>query len=137
MLKKILFLCTGNSCRSQMAEGFGKMYGKGMEIISAGIEAHGLNPRAVQVMQEAGVDISQQTSDVLTPTMLTDVDLVVTLCGDAKDNCPILPAGSAHRHWGLEDPARSTGSEEEMMNKFRHVRNQIEQLVKELMQVQQ
>ncbi|MBC9785211.1 arsenate reductase (thioredoxin) [Heliobacterium chlorum] len=137
MKKKILFLCTGNSCRSQMAEGFAKRLGPGIfDVYSAGIEAHGLNPRAVQVMSEAGIDISKQTSDVLTKEMLNGTDLVITLCGDAKDKCPILPAGCQHVHWGLQDPARATGSKEEVMSKFREVRDEIafriQKLVSEL-----
>lgn len=131
--KNILFLCTGNSCRSQMAEGYAKEYGQDIKVNSAGIEAHGLNPRAVAAMKEVGIDISHQTSDVVTPEILRTTDLIITLCGHAKDNCPVIPPGCEHRHWGLDDPARATGTEEEIMEKFREVRDEIERLVKELL----
>src|SRR5690625_6408001 len=93
MSKKIIyFLCTGNSCRSQMAEGWAKKYlGDGWGVYSAGIEAHGLNPNAVKAMKEAGIDISNQTSDIIDPEILNNADLVVTLCGDAADKCPMTP----------------------------------------------
>src|SRR5690625_4342585 len=94
ILKKTLyFLCTGNSCRSQMAEGWGKRYlGEEWQVLSAGIEAHGVNPSAVKAMNEAGVDISTQTSDILNQEILNNADFVVTLCGDAADKCPMTPA---------------------------------------------
>ncbi|KFK77168.1 arsenate reductase [Bacillus spizizenii] len=90
--KTIYFLCTGNSCRSQMAEGWGKEYlGDKWNVYSAGIEAHGLNPNAVKAMKEAGIDISNQTSDIIDPNILNNADLVITLCGDAADKCPMTP----------------------------------------------
>jgi thioredoxin type arsenate reductase len=90
--KTIYFLCTGNSCRSQMAEGWAKKHlGVEWEVKSAGIEAHGLNPNAVKAMKEAGIDISNQTSDIIDPEILNNADLVVTLCGDAADKCPVTP----------------------------------------------
>lgn len=133
MDKKIIyFLCTGNSCRSQMAEGFGKKYlGDRFEVYSAGIEAHGLNPRAVKVMAEKGIDISDQTSDVFDPDILNCADYVITLCGDAKDKCPMTPPHVKRLHWGLEDPAKATGTEEEIMAKFRSVRDAIEARIKQ------
>ncbi|HEY8436045.1 MAG TPA: arsenate reductase (thioredoxin) [Haloplasmataceae bacterium] len=133
MDKKIIyFLCTGNSCRSQMAEGFGKKYlGDRFEVYSAGIEAHGLNPRAVKVMAEKGIDISDQTSDVIDPDILNCADYVITLCGDAKDKCPMTPPHVKRLHWGLEDPAKATGTEEEIMAKFRSVRDAIEARIKQ------
>ncbi len=91
--KTIYFLCTGNSCRSQMAEGWAKKHlGDEWEVKSAGLEAHGLNPNAVRVMKEAGIDISNQTSDVIDPEILNNADLVVTLCGHAADHCPVTPS---------------------------------------------
>ncbi|GLX66666.1 arsenate reductase (thioredoxin) [Paenibacillus glycanilyticus] len=125
--KTVYFLCTGNSCRSQIADGFLKELGsETYEVKSAGLEAHGLNPRAVQVMNEAGVDISGHTSDVIDPEILKDADFIITLCGHANDNCPVVHNDKAERwHWGFEDPAKATGSEDEIMAKFREVRDAI------------
>lgn len=131
----ILFLCTGNSCRSQIAEGWAKWYGRPLfEIQSAGIESHGKNPRAIAVMKEAGVDISGQESTRVSDEMLDKADLVVTVCGHADEHCPVLPAGTNKEHWPLDDPAKATGSEEEIMDVFRASRDDIEQRVKELLQ---
>ena len=131
----ILFLCTGNSCRSQIAEGWGKWHGRPLfEIQSAGIETHGKNPRAIAVMKEAGVDISNQESTKVTEDMLAQADLVVTVYGHADEHCPVLPTGTKKEHWPLEDPAKAEGSEEEIMNQFRASRDDIEARVKELLQ---
>lgn len=131
----ILFLCTGNSCRSQIAEGWAKWHGKQLfEIQSAGIESHGKNPRAIAVMQQAGVDISNQQSTRVTDDMLKQADLVVTVCGHADEHCPVLPADSRKEHWPLEDPAKAQGTEAEIMNQFRASRDDIEARVKELLQ---
>lgn len=133
--KIIYFICTGNSCRSQMAEGFAKYYGNGkVEVYSGGIETHGLNPRAVKVMSEIGIDISNQTSDLINEDILFKSDYVITLCGDARDKCPVLPASVKNIHWGLEDPAKATGSEQEILNKFREIRDIIEKKVKNLIE---
>ncbi|MDT3427643.1 arsenate reductase [Paenibacillus forsythiae] len=124
--KTIYFLCTGNSCRSQMAEGWAKKYlGNGWNIYSAGIEAHGLNPKAVQAMSEAGMDISGQTSDIIDPELLGSADLVVTLCGDAADKCPVTPPKVKREHWGFDDPAKAQGTEEEKWAVFQRVRDQV------------
>ena len=132
---KLLFLCTGNSCRSQMAEGWARTLGGGrFEIVSAGIEAHGKNPRAIAVMQEAGVDISGQESTKLTDEMLSGMDYVVTVCGHADEHCPVLPAGTRKEHWPLSDPAKATGTEEEIMAVFRASRDEIKQRVSDLLQ---
>ena len=131
----ILFLCTGNSCRSQMAEGWAKWYGRPLfDIQSAGIESHGKNPRAIAVMKEAGVDISNQESTKVSNDMLAQADLVVTVCGHADEHCPVLPPGTAKEHWPLEDPAKAQGSEDEIMNQFRASRDDIESRVKDLLQ---
>ncbi|TDA68733.1 MAG: arsenate reductase (thioredoxin) [Clostridia bacterium] len=131
--KRLLFLCTGNSCRSQMAEGFARqMLGSEWEVSSAGIEPAGLNPRAVKVMREVGIDISHHTSDPIAPALLAACDLVITLCGDAEDRCPMTPPTVQRRHWPLEDPARATGSAEEIMAKFRQVRDEIAARVRAL-----
>ncbi|HBT49903.1 MAG: Protein-tyrosine-phosphatase [Caldanaerobacter subterraneus] len=136
MAKKILyFICTGNSCRSQMAEGFGKFYGgDDFEVYSGGVEAHGLNSKAVEVMKEIGIDISNQTSDLIDENILFKADYVITLCGDARDKCPALPPSVKSLHWELEDPARAEGTEEEIMNKFREVRDIIKEKVKALIE---
>lgn len=131
--KKVLFLCTGNSCRSQMAEGFLRYYGgDNFEVYSAGISPVGVNPLAVKVMKEAGVDISGQTSDPIDMEIVRDADMLISLCGGAKESCPVIPAKVEKRHWALEDPAEAKGSEEEILAKFREVRDQIAQNVKEL-----
>lgn len=102
--KIIYFLCTGNSCRSQMAEGWAKQYlGDEWKVYSAGIEAHGLNPNAVKAMKEVGIDISNQTSDIIDSDILNNADLVVTLCGDAADKCPMTPPHVKREHWGFDD----------------------------------
>ena len=130
---KILFLCTGNSCRSQMAEGFARHYGEDqLEAYSAGISPVGVNPRAVSVMKEVGIDISGQTSKSINRDILDQVDFVITLCGDARESCPLVPGKVEKRHWPLEDPARAEGTEAEIMDKFRSIRDQISNLVKEL-----
>ncbi|WNS46109.1 arsenate reductase (thioredoxin) [Paenibacillus sp. MMS20-IR301] len=133
----VYFLCTGNSCRSQIADGFLKALGSDkFEVKSAGLEAHGLNPRAVQTMKEAGIDISNHTSDVIDPEILKEADYIITLCGHANDNCPVVRNDKAERwHWGFDDPAKATGTEEEITAKFAEVRdsikNRIEQFLKE------
>lgn len=125
--KTLYFLCTGNSCRSQMAEGWGKKYlGDQWEVKSAGIEAHGLNPKAVKAMAEAGIDISRQTSDVIDPHILNHADFVVTLCGDAADKCPVTPPTVRREHWGFDDPAKAQGTDEEKWAMFERVRDEIE-----------
>jgi arsenate reductase len=131
----ILFLCTGNSCRSQMAEGWARHFaGNNFGIQSAGIEAHGKNPRAIHIMQEAGIDISGQESTRVTPAMLEQADLVVTVCGHADEHCPVLPPGTRKVHWPLEDPAKAAGTEEEILQVFRTSRDDIRERVKSLLQ---
>ncbi|MGM9886520.1 MAG: arsenate reductase (thioredoxin) [Lactococcus sp.] len=126
-MKKIYFLCTGNSCRSQMAEGFAQKYlADGYEIRSAGVEQHGLNATAVQVMAEIGIDISDHSSDLIDLDYFNACDLIVTLCGDARDKCPVIPKTTTHQHWGLEDPAGKS------LDFFRQVRDEIENRVKQL-----
>ncbi|AOU99175.1 arsenate reductase (thioredoxin) [Acidihalobacter yilgarnensis] len=133
--KSILFLCTGNSCRSQMAEGWARrLGGNDFEITSAGIESHGKNPRAIAVMAEAGVDISDQESTRVSDAMIAAADLVVTVCGHADEHCPVLPHGVRKLHWPLEDPAKATGTEEEIMTEFRRVRDEVRERVAGLLQ---
>ncbi|GMQ88454.1 MAG: thioredoxin-dependent arsenate reductase [Gammaproteobacteria bacterium] len=134
-MTNILFLCTGNSCRSQMAEGWARaLADDSVTVQSAGIEAHGKNPRAIAVMQEAGLDISQQESTRVDGAMLEAADLVVTVCGHADEHCPVLPPATRKEHWPLEDPARATGSEDEIMQVFRASRDEIKQRVTDLLQ---
>ncbi|WP_101846863.1 arsenate reductase (thioredoxin) [Halobacillus sp. Marseille-P3879] len=122
----IYFLCTGNSCRSQMAEGFGKKYlGEEFDVRSAGIEAHGLNPHAVKAMNEVDVDISDQTSDIIDPDILNNAAYAITLCGDANDKCPMTPPHVTRFHWGFDDPAKAEGTDEEKWAVFQRVRDQI------------
>jgi arsenate reductase (thioredoxin) len=129
----LLFLCTGNSCRSQIAEGWAKQLAPaGWTVDSAGIESHGKNPRAIAVMQEAGVDISGQESTRVTDDMLEQADLVITVCGHADEHCPVLPAGTRKIHWPLEDPAKAQGTEKEIMEVFRTSRDDIHRRVDEL-----
>ena len=116
-----------------MAEGWARhLVGNFFQAQSAGIESHGMNPRAVAVMQEVGVDISHQESTTLTDDMLASADYLVTVCGHADENCPALPAGIRKEHWPLDDPARATGSEEEIMAVFRECRNDMRQRVADL-----
>ena len=130
---RVLFLCTGNSCRSQMAEGWGKYLGHDIaEAESAGIEAHGKNPRAIAVMREAGVDISGQESTRVTDDMIRRADVVVTVCGHADEHCPVLPPGVKKIHWPLSDPAKATGTEEEIMAQFRATRDEVRRRVADL-----
>jgi arsenate reductase len=130
----ILFLCTGNSCRSQMAEGWGRHLSGDHAFRSAGIEAHGKNPRAIAAMGEAGVDISGQESTRLTDEMLGWSELVVTVCGHADEHCPVLPDTVRKLHWPLEDPAKATGNEETVMQVFRDSRDDIRQRLQELLE---
>jgi arsenate reductase len=133
MEKKILyFLCTGNSCRSQMAEAFGhKHLSDQFDVYSAGIEAHGLNPNAIKAMDEVGIDIRNQTSDTIDTELLNRADYVVTLCGDANDKCPITPPHVTRWHWGFDDPARAEGTEEEKWAVFQRVRDEISARIEE------
>lgn len=129
---RVLFLCTGNSCRSQMAEGFAKQWLKHCEVVSAGTHpAECVNPRAVQVMQEEGIDISAQYPKHLSEAP-RPVDIVITLCGEAAEECPTFPGARFTEHWGLPDPAIATGTPEEVLDTFRRVRDAIQQRVKEL-----
>ena len=124
--KSLYFLCTGNSCRSQMAEGFGKQFlGDKWTVKSAGLEAHGLNPNAVKAMAEIGIDMSGHTSDVIDRAALNEADMIVTLCGDAQERCPVTPSSVRREHWGFEDPAKAEGTKEEIRTQFRRVRDEI------------
>tara|TARA_Y100000814_G_scaffold218418_1_gene162824 strand:- start:222 stop:677 length:456 start_codon:yes stop_codon:yes gene_type:complete len=122
----ILFLCTGNSCRSQIAEGLArKILPNYINIYSAGVEAHGINPNAIQTMSEINIDISKQTSKTIDLNDVNEYDLIITLCGDARDNCPVLKGKNKHIHWDLIDPAKLVGNEEYILSEFAKVRDKI------------
>ena len=130
--KGILFLCTGNSCRSQMAEGFAKKLAPSqVSIYSAGIKAHGLNSRAVQVMKEIGIDISHQTSKTLDSIPKDQINTVITVCGHANETCPVFPGKVKRLHWDIEDPAKAKGSEEEVPDIFRKVRDTLQRKIED------
>jgi len=130
---KVLFLCTGNSCRSQMAEGWARaLKSDVLEAFSAGIETHGLNPSAVKVMAEAGVDISGHASQTLADLEVKEFDCVVTVCGHASENCPVFPGRARIVHAGFDDPpglAANAASEEEALAHYRRVRDEIRAFV--------
>jgi arsenate reductase len=124
IMKKILVLCTGNSCRSQIAEGYLRNFaGAKAEIYSAGIETHGVHKLAVKIMQEDGIDISTHTSNNVSDYRNIDFDYVITVCDNAKENCPVFPGKAKVFHENFPDPAKAKGTEEEIMNEFKNVRN--------------
>ena len=126
MKKNILVLCTGNSCRSQLAEGYLRHFaGDRANIYSAGIETHGVNPKAVQVMAEDGIDISKHTSNNVDEYAAISFDLIITVCDNAKENCPYFPSQAQRFHYNFPDPAKATGTPEEILNEFRRVRDMI------------
>lgn len=126
MATKVLFLCTGNSARSQMAEGYLRhVAGDRYDALSAGIEPKGLNPLAVEAMREIGVDISQQKSKDAATLLGTYIPYVITVCDNAKERCPIFPGTFKFLHWGFEDPAAASGTHEEKLAVFRRVRDGI------------
>ena len=133
---KVMFLCTGNSCRSQMAEGFARELGIGLiEAHSAGLSPQGVNPRAVAVMKESGIDISNQASKSIDDALLNTMDIVITLCDNAAESCQWTPPAIKRLHWPIEDPAKATGTEVEVMNEFRKARDEIEERVKKFIEV--
>ncbi|KIO75429.1 protein tyrosine phosphatase [Pedobacter lusitanus] len=125
-MKKVLVLCTGNSCRSQLAEGFLRYFAGGQaEIYSAGIETHGVNPRAVKVMDEIGIDLSAHTSNHVDEYAHINFDYVITVCDNAKESCPYFPSGAIKYHYNFPDPAKASGTADEIMLEFRKVRDMI------------
>ncbi len=123
---KVMFLCTGNSCRSQMAEGFARALGKGiLEPFSAGLTPSRVHPRAIQVMHEIGIDISGQTSKGIDEGLLRRMDAIITLCGHAEEMCPMTPPEVKRIHWPVDDPVSATGTEEEVLREFRRARDEI------------
>jgi arsenate reductase len=127
-MKKVLVLCTGNSCRSQIAEGYLRYFADGKaEVYSAGIETHGVNPKAIATMKEDGIDISKHTSNNISEYIGIDFDFVITVCDNAKENCPYFPSNAKKFHYNFPDPAKANGNEEEIMAKFREVRQMIKE----------
>lgn len=125
-MKKILVLCTGNSCRSQMAEGYLRHFaGDKAEVCSAGVETHGVNPGAVEVMAEDGIDISGHTSNNIEEYRDIEFDFVITVCDNAKERCPFFPSTARKFHHNFPDPAKATGTKDEIQQQFRDVRRQI------------
>jgi len=124
---KVMFLCTGNTCRSHMAEGLAREYGKGVVApFSAGVNPAGtVHPRAISVMKELGIDISGQTSKGIDADLLNSMDIIVTLCGNAEATCPMTPPNIKRIHWGIDDPVGAVGTEEEIMTEFRKARDEI------------
>jgi len=134
MKKKILVLCTGNSCRSQMAEGYLRHFaGNRAEIYSAGVETHGVNPKAVEVMKEDGIDISNHTSNNIDEYRAIDFDFVITVCDNAKERCPFFPTTALKFHHNFPDPAKATGTPEAVLDEFRKVRDLIKVYAKEFL----
>lgn len=127
----ILILCTGNSCRSQMAEGYIRHFAKEKATVySAGVETHGVNPKAIKVMNEDGIDISNHTSDLMDQYVNTNFDYVITVCDSAKERCPFFPSSAVKLHHNFPDPAKATGTDEEVIDEFRNVRDQIKSYCK-------
>lgn len=134
--KKILVLCTGNSCRSQIAEGYLRFYaGSKAVIFSAGVETHGVNPRAIATMKDDGIDISNHTSNNIDEYANIDFDFVITVCDNAKESCPFFPTKAIKFHHNFPDPAKARGTESEITEKFKLVREQIKAYCKSFVEV--
>ncbi|MXV51140.1 arsenate reductase ArsC [Pedobacter sp. HMF7647] len=134
--KKILVLCTGNSCRSQIAEGYLRHFAaEKAEIYSAGVETHGVNPKAIEIMKDDGIDISGHTSNHIDEYLGLNFDFVITVCDHARERCPFFPAKSVRFHYNFPDPAKATGTEEEVNEQFRRVREQIKEYCKQFVDV--
>lgn len=130
MKQKVLFLCTGNSCRSQMAEGFLRhLAGERFDVTSAGLEPSVVNPKAIQVMKEDDVDISHHISKDVDQFTGQKFDYIITVCDNARERCPYFPGGVERIHWSFHDPAAATGTEKEVLAAFRKVRDQIKEKI--------
>ncbi len=130
-MKKILVLCTGNSCRSQIAEGYLKHFTSGKaEVYSAGVETHGVNPKAIATMQEDGIDISNHTSNHIDEYTQIDFDYVITVCDNAKERCPFFPTNAKKFHYNFPDPAKAVGTEDEIKQQFAQARDLIKAYTK-------
>jgi arsenate reductase len=134
VMKRVMFLCTANSCRSQMAEGLMRELAKGrVEVHSAGLFAAGVHPRAAQVMKEIGIDIAPQHSKDIDAGLLREMDYAITLCGNAERTCPTTPPEVRRIHWPIEDPVGARGSEEEVLKEFRRARDEIKKKIEEFL----
>lgn len=132
-MTKVMFLCTANSCRSQMAEGLAKHYGRDtLDVHSAGLFASRVHPMAAAIMKEAGIDISKQNSKEIDMTLLKKMDMVITLCTDAEIMCPKTLPGIKKLHWPIKDPVGAIGSDEMILKAFRNARDEIKQKIIEL-----
>jgi arsenate reductase (thioredoxin) len=133
-MKNILVLCTGNSCRSQIAEGYLQHFGAdAVKVYSAGVETHGVNPRAIEIMKEDGIDISHHTSNLVDEYIDIPFDLILTVCDNAKERCPYFPSQAERIHHSFPDPAKATGTEVEIKSAFRNVRDEIKEYARNLM----
>ena len=131
-MKKVLVLCTGNSCRSQIAEGYFRyISGSKAQIYSAGVETHGVNPRAIATMKEDGIDILKHTSNNINEYIDIDFDFIITVCDNAKERCPFFPGNAKRFHYNFPDPAKAVGTEDEILYAFRDVRELIKNYCKE------
>ena len=127
-MKNLIILCTGNSCRSQIADGYFKHFANDdLAVYSAGIETHGVNPRAVKVMAEDGIDISGNTSNNIEEYLDIDFDYIITVCDHAQENCPHIPGHAERTHFNFPDPAKATGTEEEILDSFRSTQKMIKE----------
>lgn len=134
-MKKILVLCTGNSCRSQMAHGYLQHFaGAGAQVYSAGVEVHGVNPRAIRIMQEDGIDISGHTSNQVDEYTEIMFDYVITVCDNARERCPYFPTQAHKTHYNFPDPSKTIGTEDEITTDFRRVRDLIKAFSKDFVQ---
>ena len=125
-MKKVLVLCTGNSCRSQIAHGYlNKLLNGKAEVYSAGVETHGVNPLAIKTMQEDGIDISKHTSNNISEYSTIQFDYIITVCDHANERCPVFPSNAIKLHQNFPDPAKATGTPEEIKNEFARVRQLI------------
>lgn len=130
-MKNVLVLCTGNSCRSQIAEGYLRYFaGDKANMYSAGIETHGVNPKAIEIMKRDGIDISKHTSNNINEYLDIDFDYVITVCDNAKESCPYFPTKAVKLHYNFPDPAKAKGTDEEVMEQFREVREMIRGYIK-------
>ncbi len=132
--KKILFLCTGNSARSQMAEGIARDLGKGrIEAYSAGLHPKGLHPLAISAMDEMGIDIRLQNSKGANPSLINVMDIIVTVCGHAETQCPVSPPHIQREHWPIQDPAAASGTQKERLEVFRKARDEIKDKIQQFL----
>jgi arsenate reductase len=134
-MKNILVLCTGNSCRSQIAEGYLRHFARDKATVySAGIETHGVNPKAIQVMDEDDIDIAGHTSNNVDEYVGINFDLILTVCDNAKENCPYFPSNAKRFHYNFPDPAKAAGTPDEVLNEFRRVRDMIKVYCKDFVE---